>query len=708
MKKRGWSVCMVLCSAVGSWPVTAVAETRDTEDFGTIQVEDKDSQLALERSPFPVSVIDASRFHGRSISLNDVLKRVAGVRVTQEGGLGSRSTIAIQGLEGKRVRVFIDGDPLNSPDGSFGINDIPIQLIDRIEIYKGAVPARFGGDAMGGVVNVVTREFDGDWVDLSGTFSSFNTQRLAGVVTKKFHDLGMEIGVGGFYNHSDNDYSMQSPYQDDLIIKRDHDAFTSYAAAVAGTVEDRYFDEIELELVRYQSEKEIQGIEYEIREARTRSQANIAGLSLTKTDFLTQGMIVDYSLAWVNLTSYFIDKAADCYDFSGQTVTCSGSGGEVGDYPRDSADKQDELRHDLDLRYAITPRHVVTLHHNQRTSEVRPKDDLAEQTLGYDIGAFPSELNTSVTSLGYESAFFDRQWINDVGVKRYRYHYRITSQERGLSGTPVANKNADAYTGYYESMRYSPVKGLFLKASYEKAYRLPDKDEAFGDGITIRPSQEIQPEQSDNINAGVLFDRYDIAGLGWLKLEANYFRRHIQDMIKLEPSGRPNQMVYLNLGKIKVEGYELEVKTDLTDHWYLYGAYTNQALTDQQKYTTGTASTPNATYGLDVPNIAKQYASAGVEYKHFGLFTADSMLKVFWETNWVDEYYYGWKLSRNQSRKIDAQIEHAAGFLYSFHDDQIHVGFDIKNVTDESLNDVYNYPLMGRSYNLTLRYSWFD
>ena len=52
--------------------------------------------------------------------------------------------MSIHGLEGKRVAIYIDGFPLNSPDGSFDINDIPIDAIKYIEIYKGIVPAEYG------------------------------------------------------------------------------------------------------------------------------------------------------------------------------------------------------------------------------------------------------------------------------------------------------------------------------------------------------------------------------------------------------------------------------------------------------------------------------------------------------------------------------------------------------------------------------------
>lgn len=63
-------------------------------------------------------------------------------------------------MEGNRVQIYMDGYPLNTPDGNFSINDIPLQFIDRIEIYKGIVPPEFGGDGLGSAVNVVTIDTD--------------------------------------------------------------------------------------------------------------------------------------------------------------------------------------------------------------------------------------------------------------------------------------------------------------------------------------------------------------------------------------------------------------------------------------------------------------------------------------------------------------------------------------------------------------------
>jgi outer membrane cobalamin receptor len=678
----------------------------DRQDLGDLTVEDESEEMDLIRSPMPVSVIDAERFHGRNISLNEVLKRVAGVRLAQEGGLGSRSTIAIHGLEGKRVKIFIDGKPMNTPDGTLGINDIPIQLVERIEIYKGVVPARFGGDALGGAVNVVTRDFHGSWVDATLSLGSYDTQRLTGVLTKYWEEEKVEIGIGGFYNHAANDYIMNSPYADGLKIRRDHDDYESYIYAFAGKVEDRWFDEISWELVHFESTQEIQGIQENIQAAENKSDFNFLGLSFEKQVFFVDGLQFEYDFGRPEINLHHIDKATTCYNFDGSERSCPGLGGEISGVPHDSSDEQNELRHDLNLNYSFNREHALNFHWNSLFSEYKPSDDLASEALGYEIGDFPSERTNQVYTLSFESSFLNDTVVTDIGTKRYDYDYIITSQERALSGTPQRTRNEGSESGYYLSARYSPLPDFYLKASYEEAYRLPDTTEAFGDGVSIISSPEILPEEGKNFNLGVLFDRFDVYGMPWLKLEANYFHRDITNMIKLVASHRSKQ--YVNLGEIEVEGYEIEVKADITDQWYVYFNFTDQELIDQQKYLIGTISTPNPTYGLDVPNVPNQYTNLGFEYKMLGLFRDDAMLKLFWETTWIDEYYYGWKLSRYQDRMIDEQISHTAGFEYSFDDDHIIIGFEARNLTDEELTDVYKYPLMGKTYNLNLRYTWFQ
>ena len=118
--------------------VTVIGETEEQADFKKVK-----------QNVMPVTIITAKQIENRAGNLNEILARQAGIQIRYSGGLGSDSRISVRGLEGKRVQIFLDGNPLNSPDGSLGINDLPVQIIERIEIYKGAVPAWLGGDGLG-------------------------------------------------------------------------------------------------------------------------------------------------------------------------------------------------------------------------------------------------------------------------------------------------------------------------------------------------------------------------------------------------------------------------------------------------------------------------------------------------------------------------------------------------------------------------------
>lgn len=152
----------------------------------------------IRKSPMAVTVVDGAKLRGRSTGIEEVLTRTSGIKVRKSGGLGSSSKMSIHGLEGKRVAIYIDGFPLNSPDGSFDINDIPIDAIKYIEIYKGIVPAEYGSDGLGGAINVVTREDECDLVGFTQEFASFGTSKTLVSVKKMFEKPGIQIG-GGFF-----------------------------------------------------------------------------------------------------------------------------------------------------------------------------------------------------------------------------------------------------------------------------------------------------------------------------------------------------------------------------------------------------------------------------------------------------------------------------------------------------------------------------
>ena len=170
-------------SFLGMKPETRVVEMKSLEhkvvnismltnmvEIGSVEVvgigERKSIRDAKDQG-VPVTVIDGKMLAGRGTTISEVLNHQTGVKLRQTGGVGSQTKINVRGLEGNRVQIYMDGYALNTPDGNFSINDIPLQVIDRIEIYKGIVPPEFGGDGLGSAINVVTISTDKDFYDFS-------------------------------------------------------------------------------------------------------------------------------------------------------------------------------------------------------------------------------------------------------------------------------------------------------------------------------------------------------------------------------------------------------------------------------------------------------------------------------------------------------------------------------------------------------------
>lgn len=136
-----------------------VSLTESAVSLGEVRVTAKSEARQIREQAMPISVITMHELQGTVSDVSDVLSKTSGVKIRTSGGVGSSSRISVRGLEGKRIGFFIDETPLSDNTDFLDINDIPIDLIDRVEIYKGIVPAKLGGSAVGGAVNIVLKEY---------------------------------------------------------------------------------------------------------------------------------------------------------------------------------------------------------------------------------------------------------------------------------------------------------------------------------------------------------------------------------------------------------------------------------------------------------------------------------------------------------------------------------------------------------------------
>jgi outer membrane receptor protein involved in Fe transport len=694
----------LLSITLGQTPVTPLEIQLEQAPIALprVTVTAPDEIAELRAGPLPVSVVDVQQIAGRSTDLNEVLNRVVGVRVRRTGGLGSAAILSLRGLEGKRIEVFVDGNPLNSPDGNFGINDIPTQLIERIEVYRGIVPARFGGQGLGGAVNVVLREEPMPYVDAAGSLQSYDVLQGT-VIAKHFWGAGKySLAAAVIGASAQNDYRMESPYEPGLRIDRDHDAYRSLLGGMGFTARRAYFDKIQLETFVFGTRKEVQGVQRNIQHAEQRNAAYAGALRVEKSGFLVPALALEYSISAPIARARMVDTSAVRYEFNGSTYPSPSLRGEVGQYPRLSNDRLWEVRQRFNLEWRLAARQSFNFHVNARYSKTRPQDTLANRFAGRNVSAYPGRLFTLQSSLTHEASLAGGRLVNLAGVKYNWFSSRGRSSPLYTlvqEGEPPAFSPSVGAAGFSNSARLLVAGSWYLKASAERAFRAPDPTELFGDGSLIAPAPALLPERSWNASLGLLYNRSRANG-GRIQIEANAFLLRVSDYITLAGIGFARG--HVNTGEVRIAGLDVDARIDLSPALFLYGNGTWQDLRDVTRTLPGT-SVPNPTHGLRIPNAPYLFGSAGIEWR--SRLGAGRNLKVFVETGYTHRYFYAFQVSQNQERVIPTSFVQDVGIEQGFFDNRITLSTEIHNLTDSRVINVLNNPLPGRTFRVKLRYT---
>ncbi|HBK71350.1 MAG TPA: TonB-dependent receptor, partial [Flavobacteriaceae bacterium] len=340
-----------------------------------VTITAKSKAREIRENALPVSVISIKDIQGTVSNVGEILTKTAGIKIRSFGGVGSESRISVRGLEGKRIGFFIDGTPLSDQSDFIGVNDIPTDLIDRIEVYKGIVPAKFGGSAIGGAVNIVTKELPPTYVDFNYSMQSYNTHNANIIYKKNNKEKGYEFGGGILYTYSDNNYTMESPFNPDLKIKRDHDEFEKKFIGVNFKAKKWWFDVVVFEPFLIQSRKEIQGITQNIQEAVSTADAYGLTNQMQKKDFLTEGLDLDFGVGYGYSIFKFQDKAMQRYNWDGTTYApVTTFGGEIGSTPNDAVIKKHTLMQKTNLNYILNDNSTINLNTVYTYAHGNPKD----------------------------------------------------------------------------------------------------------------------------------------------------------------------------------------------------------------------------------------------------------------------------------------------------------------------------------------------
>lgn len=667
-----------------------------------------------------VTVVDGSKLRGRSSGIEEILTRTSGIKVRKTGGLGSASRISVHGLEGKRVAVYINGFPLNSPDGSFDINDIPIDVIKYIEVYKGIVPAEYGGDGLGGAINIVTREDECDLVGFTQELASFGTSKTLANIQKLFTKPGILFNVAFFKNKSKNNYKMSWPVFETNLpaseyrkVRRNNDYYDAEFYHVGIGFKRLYFDKLNFECAFYRNKKGIQALNFDSRHAYTKGYNIMPTLDIEKKNFIFKGLELKSALVIPIIRMNLIDIAITRTQWNGNITQAMGETED--NLLNDSHNRQFELRNKFNLKYTLG-RHTFNLNNQVVFSDYRPKDERMNDYLGFDPSSFPSKMTSNNVGLSYLYASSDNRFQNSLTLSIYYLKSQIYRTSDALSkdhteemAAPKQTSVDKLYYGFSEGISYEFLSSVRGKLSFSHNVRLPDTGELFGNGMSIKPSVNLQPEVGNNLNVGIIVDRRNLWGLTRVQWENNLYYMYIRNMIRLFPADV--RAIYTNLGRTSTLGFDTDLKIDVTPNIYAYFNLTLQNIRDRQRWMNDENGTDNPTYRKRVPNIPYFYYNYGIEYHTEGFLGRKELSRVYMDVSHVGEFDWSWQMSSlpEQRKKwiIPSNDIFTIGLQQSFWHNNISLSCEVENLFDKENYMEFKMPLQGRTFKTKLRFNLF-
>lgn len=695
-----------------------------SELLEVVVIDNKTEKEIIEQSGFAVNVIQTREAGLRNLQTNELLDRTVGVRIRQNGGLGSDVKYNINGMSGNAVRIFIDGIPISSYGSSFDLNSIPPAMIERIEVYKGVIPGHLANDALGGAINIVLKKGARNNFNASASYGSFNTTQANFNGLYRFEESGFTIKATGFYNYSDNDYEvwgknvyviLPNGRYEYIRAKRFNDAYESIGGVInLGFTDVKWADNFTVGFTRSDAYNEVQHGTFMTTPYKgrfTESDASLFNLTYNKKDFLTQGLEFNFHGIYGERNRMINDTVKWNYNWYGQqSLDLNGQpiirpqGAQQG-APTLANIKRNVASVRTGMSYAINKNHQVML--NYSFSGIDREDDDAMKSILERQFVGTRDLQKHITSLSYQFSALNDKLKTSVFGKNYRQTIeRMNPIVQTINGQPtrvedVVQSKKDI-NGYGITLSYALYPKVILLSSAERGVRLPNEDEVFGDaGDNISENPNIRPETSKNFNLGFRLGDYDYKKHRF-GFNINGFYRNITDRIGTPVQTALNSNVqtlpFVNQGNVTSKGIDFEFQ-------YSY---------DQNlKFVFNTSKldlTTKDVYGREknIPNEPFLTANASVQYSFDRVGGKDAQLNLYYNFMYVDSFSYISPLYSNNAGTdffdIPEQFVNDLGVSYRFPNRKFIVSFDAKNIFDKQAFDNFAVQKPGRAFYLKLNY----
>ncbi len=683
----------------------------DAKELGEVAVFGRSETKEVNRLAYNVIAVDAKKLHNSTLDLSNALDRVSGVRVRESGGVGSRMSFSLNGFTGRQVKFFIDGVPMDNFGSSFQLNNIPINLAERIEVYKGVVPIWLGADALGGAVNIVTSNSQNSYLDASYSFGSFNTHKSAvnaGITTKN----GFTLQLNAFQNYSDNNYWITvdvadintGQYYRNQRLRRFHDTYHNETLiANVGVTGKKYADKLLVGITLGQNKADIQTGARMVSvfgDWYRRGNIVMPSIKYQKRDLIVKGLHVNVTGNYNLGQEQNVDTVYRRYNWFQQFKQFEGQGAE-----RERSLYRFRNNNGLvtaNASYEINERHSVILNNVFNTFNRKGEDELFPGSEKYEQ---PRINRKNVLGLSYKYSFSDR-WNSSLFIKRF-----TQSNKYGVSYNPSGNwgdvaylqqKNSFEKYGYGIAGTYFIRRNFQAKVSYEKSYRLPETEELYGDLLNLEGNIELDPESSQNYNLGISYST-QINSVHRFSLDANALYRDARGFILPRLNANQTKQVMANLADVTNLGFDGEIRYSYKQLLTAGVNLTYQNLRNNTKFEEN-QTVVSAVYRDRIPNMPFLFgnADASVFFKNVG--SPRNTLAIGYNLLYVHAYYLYWPSLGNDKLDIPKQLAHDANIVYTLADGRYNIALECKNLTDARLFDNFSLQKPSRAFYIKLRY----
>lgn len=661
----------------------------------------------LKRSAFNAVALDTKALQNSTQNLSEALAQAPGMKIRESGGVGSDMQLMMDGFTGKHIKIFIDGVPQEGVGSSFGLNNIPVNYAERIEVYKGVVPVGFGTDAIGGVINIITKKNRNKWfLDASYSYGSFNTHKSYVNFGQTFRS-GLTYEINVFQNYSDNNYYVDTPVKDFTTgainkkkiehVKRFHDTYHNEAViGKIGFVDKKWADRLMFGFTYSHMYKDIQtGVRQEVvfGGKYRKGYSIMPSLDYRKRDFFVRGLDVVLTANYNKNMTNNVDTSSYEYNWRGEMRPLRMPGEQS--YQNTRSDNNN-WNGTLTANYRIGKAHTFTFNHVINAFRRSNQSLLNEDS---EANAIPKETRKNISGLSYR-LMPTEHWNLSVFGKYYNQFIAGPVATSSAQDDYIRTTNSVSAMGYGAAGTYFILKSLQAKLSYEKAYRLPTNEEMFGDEDLETGDISLRPENSDNVNLNLsyneTFGKHSVYVEGGLiyRNTKDYIQRNISDL-----SGGKYGATYVNHGRVETKGYNISVRYGFANWVSVGGNFTQMNVRDNVKTVTSGTNQESLTYGARMPNLPYQFANSDVTFYWRNLWKKGYTLSVTYDNLYMHSFpLYSEAVGSESEFVVPTQFSHNLTLSYGIQNGRYNISFECRNLTNEKLYDNFSLQKAGRAF----------